>query len=80
MKAKPSTIERTEKEIQQRRFEFMARAFFKRWQPNDPYEAAEFNTELFCLVRQIYVDAQQPVLDQLGVLAQAIPLSKIVKP
>lgn len=64
----PLDFKKIQKEQERRRFEYMAEDFFKRWTPEDPHEAAQFNAQLYSLVRQIYMDAQQPVLDQLGTI------------
>lgn len=49
-------------------------AFWKRWAPDDRREAAEFQADLHNIVRQVYREAQAPVLKQLGVVASALPL------
>lgn len=46
------------------RFECAAKDFFRRWQPAEPDEAAQFSVELFTLVRQIYIDAAAPFAAQ----------------
>ena len=63
-----------EKERQAQIFEHMIEAFLKRHKPNDRYDAAEFERELFMLVRQIYQDAQAPLLDTITKIAMAAPL------
>jgi hypothetical protein len=54
------------KEREKRVFELSMESFLRAWAPNDPCERAQFDTQLFSLVRQIYQDAQEPVLKQLG--------------
>lgn len=53
--------------------ESMMRDFVDRWHPADAWEAAEFNTALFMLVRRIYLDASQqankPVMEILSTLS-----------
>jgi hypothetical protein len=56
-------------EREKRRFELMMEAFFKEWAPQDGFDRDRFDRELFSLVRQIYHDAQVPVLEQLGKIA-----------
>ena len=60
-----SAIESQQKERELRQFEIMVEGFLQRWKPDDRYEASRFEAEMFSIVRQIYVDAQAPVLDHL---------------
>ncbi len=60
------------------RFEYMARDFFEKWQPDDPQLAQDFSADLFCLVRQIYVDANEPAMRQLTeVMSCMAPLADL---
>ncbi len=47
-------------------FELSMESFCRQWAPNDPYERAQFDAQLFSLVRQIYRDAQEPLIEHLG--------------
>lgn len=66
-------IQRDDETRQRRMFEDMIEHFTKTYRPQDRYEAAEFDRMLFTLVRQIYRDAQQPLLDQITKMAMAMP-------
>lgn len=57
-----------------RAFEHHLEAFLKKWTPEDRDAAWHFNTELVMMVRQIYEDAQQPILDRFTQLAMSMPL------
>ena len=48
--------------------------FWKRWAPDDKYEASQFHAELSMLVRQTVREAQEPLLDQISKMAGAFPL------
>lgn len=61
-------------------FEDMIEHFTKTYRPADPYHAAEFDRMFFSLVRQIYLDAQQPALDRLTQIAMAAPMPHIFVP
>lgn len=61
-------------------FEHMVEAFTKTYRPKDPYDAAEFDRLLFSIVRQIYRDAQQPLLDQITKIMMAMPLAGQIFP
>lgn len=63
-----------EQERERMRFEILMHRFLERWAPADPRDRDEFDRELLYLVRTIYVDAQQPVLDRLTQIAMASPL------
>lgn len=58
-------LKRDDAERQQQMFMYMVESFVKRWAPEDKYAAAEFHAEFHSLVRQIYRDAQEPVLKHL---------------
>ena len=61
-------MEQRTKEVRERRFNVMAQHFFRRWQPDDRDEAAQFSADLFTLVREVYADALQPVGDTVKTL------------
>ncbi len=63
-----------DKERQTRMFEAMIESFLKRWMPEDRRDAAEFDRDFHMLVRQIYRDAQEPLLDHITKLASAMPM------
>ena len=58
----------------QRNFEYMAQSFFERWQPEDKREASQFSAELFSLVRNLYIDAQKPAMDELVKVLRCLPM------
>jgi hypothetical protein len=43
--------------------------FIKRWKPEDPYEAARFERDLYYLIGLAFREAQAPCLKQLNALA-----------
>ena len=57
-----------------RTFEYRMRDFQLNWMPDDPHEAVQFETELFMLCKQIYRDAQKPILEHLTQVAMSSPL------
>lgn len=59
--ATATSIKSNTEEMERRRFEAMAHDFVNRWQPEDRYEAARFSAELFSLVRQLFIDVQEPL-------------------
>ena len=61
-------------ERRKRTFEYQIEGFLNQWKPQDRYEASQFEAQLISLVRQIYADAQEPVLDHLTKIAMAMPL------
>lgn len=67
-------VEKMKERQQQHIFEYMARDFFKRWQPENPQEAHAFSAELFCLVRRIYMDAQEPAMSELIKVLKLLPV------
>lgn len=68
------SLQRDHELLKQRMFEQMAEQFFKKWSPQDRYDASEFNAEFYSLVRQIYADAQEPVFKQLHSFISAMPV------
>lgn len=77
--ATESIMARNDEARQRAMFEDMIEHFTKSYRPSDPYEASEFDTQLHSLVRQIYRDAQQPLLDHItkmmGTIAATAPLT-----
>jgi hypothetical protein len=59
-------------------FECRMEAFSKRWAPEHQPDVAHFHAELHCLVRQIYADAQAPILKQLTDIYAAMPMSPFI--
>lgn len=66
--------EKYQEQQSQRVFEYMAQDFFKRWQPEDPREAAQFSAEMFSIFRRIYMDAQKPAMDELIRVLKCLPI------
>ncbi len=62
------------KEREKRVFELSMESFLRAWAPNDPCKRSQFDAQLFSLVRQIYQDAQEPVLKQLGEIGKYVTL------
>lgn len=58
-------------ERRKRAFEYQMESFLNQWKPGDRREASEFEAQLISLVRQIYTDAQAPILEQFTRLAMA---------
>lgn len=52
-------------------FERMMESFIKRWAPDDKYAIAQFDSELHALIRQVYRDAQDPILIHLEKIMSA---------
>lgn len=56
-------LRRTDDSMKRRHiFEDMAEHFFRNWSPEDPYDKMQFSRDLMMLQRQIYADAQEPLL------------------
>ena len=73
-------INEMQEEREQFMFEGMARRFFERWQPEDRRDAAQFNAEFFTLVRQIHIDAAEPMRKTMTqVLSTALFPAPIIK-
>ena len=69
-----------ESEMQKRGFELRVESFLRQWAPDDLRERAEFEMQLISLVRQIYTDAQAPVLDRFTKLAMSISMPSFIGP
>lgn len=73
-----STIEastaNSKDERDRRIMEAMMEDFWKRWAPDDKYEAARFASELHSLIRQVYREAQEPAFKQLEAIIRAMPI------
>ena len=63
-----------DKERQARMFEAMMESFLKRWEPDHQEDRYAFHAELHSLIRQVYRDAQEPLLDHITKLAGAMPM------
>lgn len=66
------------KERQDMVFERMMEAFVKRYAPDDLPEAAQFHAELHSLVRQIYRDAQEPLLNYITKITESMTTVPII--
>lgn len=64
----------------QRMFQEHLDYFLRRYRPEDPQEAHEFEMIVHMLVRHIYLDAQKPGLDRLTALAMAAPPPTMIFP
>lgn len=69
-----------ETEMRKRGFELQLESFMRQWGPDDPRERAEFEMQFVSLVRQIYTDAQAPILDRFTKLAMSIPMPSFISP
>lgn len=73
-------------ELRKRMFETMMEAFVRRWQPPIVGSAdqglagdnAQFHGELHSLIRQVYADAQAPLLEQMTKLISVMPMYPLV--
>ena len=64
--------------MRKRGFELRMEHFINEWAPEDDrFSRAAFETELIALVREIYADAQAPLLDHLSKITMAMPFSAI---
>lgn len=63
---KYTAMEAAEHQNEQRRLEANMRYFLERWAPKDRREAAEFGSELYSLVQQIYRASAEPFAKQFG--------------
>jgi len=69
-----------DKEMRRRMFEDMIEHFTYNYRPVDKTrEAYSFDRDLHCLVRQIYADAQAPLLEHLSKIIMAWPSPLIMK-
>ena len=58
-------IKKSDDESRKRAFEHQMEDFIKRWRSDDRYDGAQFEAQLIMLMRQIYEDAQAPLLKQI---------------
>ena len=49
--------------------------FLKTWQPNDPIKSYEFNADVMMLIREIHIDAQEPIRETMMAIMDKIPQS-----
>ena len=61
-----------EDEHRKRAFEYCIESFLNQWKPDDRYEASQFEAQLHSLIRQVYTDAQAPIMEQFTKLAMSI--------
>ena len=66
-------IKSRESEHRKMAFEYGIESFLNQWKPQDRREASQFEAELHSLIRQVYTDAQAPILDRFTQLAMSIP-------
>ena len=69
-----ASIKARQDEVRKRCFEYDIESFLNQWAPVDPYERSQFEAQLHSIIRQVYTDAQAPVLEQFSKLAMSIPL------
>jgi len=62
-------FEKREEEQRQQHFERLTYRFFERWTPENREDAVAFNADLIALIRQLHMDAQEPIKD---VMLQAL--------
>jgi hypothetical protein len=67
-------MQKFDKERQTRLFEQMMESFLKEWLPEDHYMAIDFERDFHMLVRQIYRDAQEPLLDHIAKISGAMAM------
>lgn len=67
-------MKKADQERNARTFELMMEQFIRKWSPQDCRQGADFQAQLHSLVRQIYRDAQEPVLDRLTAVIGAAPM------
>jgi hypothetical protein len=65
------------KEMNEQAFERRLRSFIETWKPENRIDASDFEAQLVMLVRQIYTDAQAPLMDQITKIISAMPLLPI---
>lgn len=61
---------------QREMFQFMIESFVKRWAPANIHDAGQFHAEFHAIVRQIYRDAQEPLLSYITELAIPLPMPR----
>ena len=60
--------------METRIFEQRMEQFSKNWAPDVPAIAARFHSEFHALVREIYYEAQKPLMEQLSTLIQSLQI------
>jgi hypothetical protein len=74
-----SAMAASDKDRKKRLFEYRLDAFLKQYRPDDPHLAHRFECELILLVREVYADAQEPLLKAIcGTALLTQPLQHIV--
>lgn len=71
-------IEQSQKDRNQYVFEHRIEDFLKKYAPSDPWLRGEFDRDLLFIVRQIFEEAQAPILKQLTQVINALPMSRIL--
>jgi hypothetical protein len=61
-------------ELRRRMFEDMIVSFVKTYAPQSRRENAEFHRDLHSLIRQVYADAQEPVMKHLEMIIRSLPM------
>ena len=74
-----SAQEQAEQVREDRIFELTMEEFTRRYRPSDPYEGSQFDRLLHTLVRQIYREAQHPLLNQISkMIGASLDLSSLM--
>ena len=53
-------------------------AFYEKWTPEDPRQAAEFHAEFSMLIRSIYMDMQKPVTETVSAVLSMQPRRPLI--
>ena len=61
-------------DINERMLDARIKAFIANYRPEDPVERTDFEGDLLMLVRQIYADAQAPLLKHITQMVSAMPV------
>jgi hypothetical protein len=60
-------------------FEYQIESFLNQWKPQDRYEASQFESQLISLIRQVYTDAQEPIMAHFTKVVMALPVMPILR-
>lgn len=66
--------EKRNKELNERMLDARIKAFIANYRPKEGWEQTDFEGDLLMLVRQIYADAQAPLLKQITDMCAAMPV------
>lgn len=80
MKSMDKLVEQEQEAMDRHRLDSMIRRFAKNWAPEDRDDRTEFETDLFSLVRQIYRDAQEPLVKQMAAAMALVPFPPLPIP